>query len=85
MLNAWCDHVVHVDLVSDDLEIAQACADLIRGSVPAGADVAHQSGGVQVRSASSDPVTAPQVLQALQAAAVRVHALHERDEWSVGA
>jgi hypothetical protein len=83
-VHAWCDHVVHVHLVSRDIELAQTCARLLHerfaGRDP---DVCPDDGYVEVRSAVEEPVTAAEVAQVLAEAQVRAFSVFDRPEWSV--
>lgn len=82
-LTAWCDHVVHVDLVARHVDVASTCAQLLRETLGPAADVTHEAGRVQVRSDAGSPISSGAVLHALGLAEVRVYSLYERNEWSV--
>ena len=83
-LHAWSEHVVHVELLSDDAEIARTAARFLeqrfRDSEP---EVQAEPGELRVHTDAARAVTAAQVATALVAAGVRAHAVHEREEWSV--
>ena len=84
VLHAWSEHVVHVELVSDDREIARAAArylELRYGGEDVEVDA--EPGRLRVHSEPERRVTSADVVQALVEAGVRAHALHEREEWSV--
>ena len=83
-LHAYAEHVVHVELVSRDAEIARAAARFIEQRFRAqGVEAAAEPGELQVHSDPARAVGAAQVAQALAEAGVRAHAVHEREEWSV--
>ena len=82
--HAWPEHVVHVELVSNDADIA---AETVRFLEQRFADrepeAVAEPGGVRLHSEPARPVTAAEVAGALAEAGVRAHAVHERQEWSV--
>ena len=83
-LHAWSEHVVHVELVSDDREIARAAARYLELRYGEEDDeVEAGPGRLRVHSEPERRVTSADVAQALVEAGVRAHALHEREEWSV--
>lgn len=83
-LHSWADHVVHVDLLSSDLEIARTSRLFLETRfAQQEADVTCEPGGLQVRSDTPSRVTAADVAQALVEAGVRTHSVYEREEWSV--
>ena len=81
---AWSEHVVHVDLLSRDPDIA---AETVRFLEQRFADRDPEGraepGGVRLHSELERPVTAAEVAHALAEAGVRADAVHERQEWSV--
>ena len=82
--HAWAEHVVHVDLVSDDPQIAsEAVRFLEQRFAERDAEAHAEPGDVRLHSGSERPVTAAEVAGALAEAGVRAHAVHERQEWSV--
>lgn len=83
-LHAWVDHVVHVELLSADLEIARTSAQLLeRSFATQQVDVTSGAGQLQIRSEPGMEVTSADIARALLEAGVRAHAVHERQEWSV--
>lgn len=83
-LHAWSEHVVHVDLVSRDREIARTAKHFLEQRFRAqDIDVDAEPGELRVHSEPSRTVTAEQVARALVDAGVRAHAVHEREQWSV--
>jgi hypothetical protein len=83
-VHAWCDHVVHVHLVSRDTELAQTCARLLQERfADRDVDVRPDDGYVEVRSAVEEPVIAAEVAQVLAQAQVRAFSIFDRPEWSV--
>ncbi len=83
-LHAWVEHVVHVELVSDDAEIASTAVRFLEQRFPDREVEGHaEPGRVQLHSESDQPVTAADVARALAEAGVRAHAVHDRQEWSV--
>jgi len=82
--NAWSEHVVHVDLLSRDLEIAsETLRFLEQRFADRDPEGRAEPGGVRLHSERERPVTAAEVAGALAEAGVRAHAVHERQEWSV--
>ncbi len=82
--HAWPEHVVHVELVSDDPEItSEALRFLEQRFAEREPDAFAESGGLRLHSEPDRPVTAADVACALAEAGVRAHAVHERQEWSV--
>lgn len=83
-MHAWSEHVVHVELLSHDAEIARTAARFLeqrfRGSEP---EVDAEPGELRVHTEPGRAVTAAQVAAALADAGVRAHTVHEREEWSV--
>ncbi len=83
-LHTWVDHVVHVELLSADLDIARTSGLLLeRRFATQEVDVTSAPGQLQIRSEPDTHVTAAAVAQALLEAGVRAHTVHERQEWSV--
>lgn len=83
-MHAWSEHVVHVELVSDDSEISEAARRYLEACFEAGEPEVHASAGrLRVHTQPANPVSAAQVAHALADAGVRVHSAHERQEWSV--
>lgn len=83
-MHAWSEHVVHVELVSDDDEIARTARRFLEQRFSASELEVHGEGGqLRVHTEPERAVTAAQVSQALVEAGVRAHAVHERREWSV--
>lgn len=82
--HAWSEHVVHVELVSDDAEIRSATVTFLEQRfADREAEAVAEPGGVRLHSEPARPVTAAEVAGALAEAGVRAHAVHEREEWSV--
>lgn len=82
--HAWFEHVVHVDLLSEDLEIASETVRFLEQRFVDRDPEGHaQPGRVRLHSEPERPVTASEVAGALAEAGVRAHAVHERQEWSV--
>lgn len=83
-LHAWSEHVVHVELLSDDSEICRTAARFLeqrfRDSEP---EVSSAPGQLRVHTDAARPVRAAQVATALAEAGVRATTVHEREEWSV--
>ena len=83
-MHTWSEHVVHVELVSPDAEIARTARRFLEqrfaGSDP---EVHAEAGELRVHTMPEGAVTAAQVARALVEAGVRAHAVHERVEWSV--
>lgn len=83
-LHTWCDHVVHVELLSGDPEITKTAAQYLERSLGAeDVEVSADAGSLQVRSEFDKAVTAAQVAEALSRGGVRAQAVYGRDEWSV--
>lgn len=83
-MHAWSEHVVHVELVSDDDEIALTARRFLEQRFDARDPEVHAEGGqLRVHTDPQHAVSAAQVTQALAEAGVRAHAVHERREWSV--
>ncbi len=82
--HAWPEHVVHVELVSDDPDItSETLRFLEQRFADREPDALAEPGGVRLHSEPDRPVTAADVAGALAEAGVRAHAVHERQEWSV--
>ncbi len=82
--HAWIEHVVHVDLVSDDPQIAAETVRFLEQRFVERDPEGHaEPGRVRLHSELERPVTAAEVACALAEAGVRAHAVHERQEWSV--
>lgn len=83
-MHAWSEHVVHVELVSGDMEIAETARRFLEQRFRAhDVEVAVEPGELRVHAELAKKVGAEQVAQALSEAGVRAHAVHEREEWSV--
>lgn len=83
-LHTWSEHVVHVELLSDDDELARTASRFLEQRFRAqDVEVNAEAGALSVHSEPGRKVSAPEVAQAMLDAGVRVHALHEREEWSV--
>lgn len=83
-MHAWSEHVVHVDLLSDDREIASTAARFLEQRFRDSEVEGHaEPGRVRLHSEPERPVTAADVARALVEAGVRAHAVYERQEWSV--
>lgn len=83
-LHTWADHVVHVELLSDDSDISTTTELFLERRFQAeGADVSGNDGRLEVRTQPGSTITAGDVAQALAEAGVRAHNVHEREEWSV--
>lgn len=81
---AWAEHVVHVDLVSGDSELASETVRFLEQRFADRDPEGHaEQGRVRLHSLPDRPVTAGEVAHALAEAGVRAHAVHERAEWSV--
>lgn len=82
--HAWAEHVVHVDLVSGDAQIAIETVRFLEQRFAERDPEGHaEPGRVRLHSAPERPVTAAEVAAALAEAGVRAHVVHERQEWSV--
>lgn len=82
--HAWAEHVVCVELVSQDSQIADETARFLEQRFDAlDPDARAEPGRVHLHSQPEQPVTAAQVAGALAEAGVRALAVHERQEWSV--
>ena len=82
--HAWAEHVVHVDLVSDDPQIASATVRFLEQRFAERDPEGHaEPGEVRLHSGTERPVTAAEVAGVLAEAGVRAHAVHGRQEWSV--
>lgn len=82
--HCWVEHVVHVELVSDDAQIAAETVRFLEQRFAEQDAEGHgEPGGVRLHSEPERPVTASEVAGALAEAGVRAHAVHERQEWSV--
>lgn len=82
--HAWAEHVVHVDLVSDDPQVAaETVRFLEQRFVERDPEGRAATGRVRLHSEPERPVTAAEVAGALAEVGVRAHAVHERQEWSV--
>ena len=82
--HAWPEHVVHVELVSDDSDItSETLRFLEQRFADREPEAIAEPGGVRLHSEPDRPVTAAEVAGALAEAGVRAHAVHERQEWSV--
>jgi hypothetical protein len=82
--HAWAEHVVHVDLLSDDPEIASETVRFLEQRFADRDPEGHAApDGVRLHSGPDRPVAAADVARALAEAGVRAHAVHERVEWSV--
>jgi hypothetical protein len=83
-MHAWAEHVVHVELLSDDTEIASTAVRFLEQRF-ADRDVEGHAepGRVRLHSETDRPVTAADVARALVEAGVRAHAVHDRQEWSI--
>ena len=82
--HAWSEHVVHVDLVSDDPQIAAETVRFLEQQFVERDPEGHaEPGRLRLHSEPEKPVTAADVAGALAEAGVRAHAVHERQEWSV--
>lgn len=83
-LHTWCDHVVHIELLSGDAEVAKTTAEYLeRFLATEDVDVSAEPRLLQVRSDVDKAVTAARVAEALSQGGVRAQAVHGRDEWSV--
>lgn len=83
-MHAWPEHVVHVELLSDDAEIAKTAVRFLeRRFADRDVEGHAEPGRVGLHSDLDRPVTAEDVARALVDAGVRAHAVHERQEWSV--
>lgn len=83
-MHAWAEHVVHVELLSDDHEIASTAVRYLEQRFRDLAVEGHaERGAVRLHSEIERPVRAADVARALVEAGVRAHAVHERQEWSV--
>lgn len=82
--HAWAEHVVRVDLVSGDAEVASETTRFLEGRFRDRDPEGHaEPGGVRLHTPVGTPVSAADVALALAEAGVRAHAIHERVEWSV--
>lgn len=82
--HAWAEHVVRVDLVSGDPELASETVRFLEGRFRDSDPEGHaEPGGVSLHTPTGTAVTAADVALALAEAGVRAHAVHERVEWSV--
>lgn len=82
--HAWSEHVVRVDLVSADPEVASETVRFLEGRFIDRDPEGHaEPGAVRLHTPTSTPVTAADVARALAEAGVRAHAVHDRVEWSV--
>ncbi len=82
--HAWAEHVVRVDLVSGDPEVASETVRFLEGRfLDRDPEVHAEPGGVRLHTPTGTAVTAADVALALAEAGVRAHAVHERVEWSV--
>lgn len=83
-MHAWSEHVVHVELLSDDMEIADTARRFLEQRFRThDVEVAVEPGELRLHSELERKVGAGQVALALREAGVRAHAIHEREEWSV--
>lgn len=83
-LHAWSEHVVHIQLLSNDDEIARTASRFLEQRFRTqDVEVNVEPGQLRVHSEPGRKVGAAEVAQAMLEAGVRVHALHEREEWSV--
>lgn len=83
-VHAWAEHVVHVELVSSDPDIASETMRFLEQRFGDREPEAHaEPSRVRLHSEPDLPVTAADVARALAEAGVRAHAVHERQEWSV--
>ena len=83
-LHAWADHVVHIELLSNDAEISSSTALFLERRFHAqGVEVSDAAGRLEVRSEPDTRVTAGAIALALAEAGVRANTVHERQEWSV--
>lgn len=83
-VHAWSEHVVHVELVSEDPDITSETLRFLEQRFADREPEGHaEPGGVRLHSEPDRPVTAADVASALAEAGVRAHAVHERQEWSV--
>ena len=83
-MHAWSEHVVHVELLSGDGEIARTAKRFLEQRFGANEPEVHaEAGKLRVHTEPDRTVTAAQVAQALVDAGVRADAVHEREEWSV--
>ncbi len=83
-LHTWVEHVVHVELLSIDAEIARTARRFLEQRFRAqDVEVTADPGELTVHGEPDRRVSAGEVAQALLEAGVRVHALYEREEWSV--
>ncbi len=82
--HAWEEHVVHVDLLSDDPEVASEAVRFLEGRFADHDPEGHAGPGeVRLHSLPARPVTAGDVARALAEVGVRARSVHERAEWSV--
>lgn len=80
----WPEHVVHVDLASDDPQIAIETVRFLEQRFADRDPEGHaEPGRVRLDSAPERPATAAEVAGALAEAGVRAQAVHERQHWSV--
>ena len=83
-MHTWSEHVVHVELLSEDDELARTAGRFLEQRFRAqDVEVNTQAGALRVHSEPGRKVSAAEVALAMLDAGVRVHALHERVEWSV--
>lgn len=83
-MHAWSEHVVHVELVSRDTEIARTAKRFVEQRFGTSEPEVHaEAGELRVHTEPDRRVTAAQVAKALLEAGVRAHVVHEREEWSV--
>ena len=82
--HAWAEHVVHVDLVSDDPQIASETVRFLEQRFADRDPEGYaEPDAVRLHSEPEQPVTAAEVAASLAEAGVRAHAVHGRQEWSV--
>ena len=83
-MHAWAEHVVHVELLSGDAEIAETTVRFLERRFSDRDVEGHaEPGRIGLHSDLARPVSAEDVARALVEAGVRAHAVHERQEWSV--
>jgi hypothetical protein len=82
-VRAWCDHVVHVQLLSGDPELSDTCARFLADRfADREVEANAEPGVVELRSSPDRPVGAQDVATCLVEVGVQAGSIFDRLEWS---
>ena len=82
-VRAWCDHVVHVHLLSADPELSDTCARFLgERFTDRDVEATAEPGVVELRCSPDRPVSAEEVARCLVEVGVQAVSIFDRPEWS---